>query len=82
MFEYGKPLNGACDIFKLSHQWGSPQIVTSNRNFPFEISTATVSYSDNLHPSSCAAVVSACATGANSDGASGSGRAVVVAGVD
>ena len=33
-------------------------------------------------PSSCAAVVSACATGANSDGASGSGGAVVVAGVD
>ncbi len=27
MFEYGKPLNGACDIFKLSHQWGSPQFL-------------------------------------------------------
>jgi hypothetical protein len=27
MFEYGKPLNGACDTFKLSHQWGSPQFV-------------------------------------------------------
>jgi hypothetical protein len=31
---------------------------------------------------SCAAVVSDCAIGANSDGASGSGGAVVVAGVD
>src|SRR5271165_7587143 len=54
-------------------------ILARSRRSPFVINATVVIYSGNLHPSSSsAAVVSDCACGANSEGASGS-RAIGIA---
>src|SRR5271157_5208282 len=55
-------------------------ILARSRRSPFVINATVVIYSGNLHSSSVA-VVSDCASGANSEGASGSRETVVAADV-